>query len=159
MRCRNVIVWTSFLLIASFCGSQTQAHPSDTQTLATGAQVTDAKLYSQVIQVEMKAEGLGQHNTVCLALPQYADPSKSLLKALKSDGVTVHKPHRCLFRGYEIRVEQRAPDSMHVQLVDVRYADTDLAVILRDGVYLIEKDATGDWHVRDYKPIQHSEKP
>ena len=122
------------------------------------AQEGDAKLYSQVIRAEMKAGGLGQHDTVCLALPQYSDPSKSLLRALKSDGLTVHKPDKCLFRGYEIRVEQRTPDSIRVQLVDVRYVDTDLAVILRDGVYVIEKDATGEWNTRDYKPFQPSDR-
>ena len=101
----------------------------------------------------MKAEGLGQHDTVCLALPHYSDPSKSLLKELKTDGLTVQKPDKCLFRGYEIRVEQSTSDSIRVQLVDVRYVDTDLAVILRDGVYVIEKDTTGKWNVRDYKPL------
>ena len=116
-------------------------------------QARDAKLYSQVIRAETKAGGLGQHDTVCLALPQYSDPSKSLLKALKSDGLTVQKPDKCLFRGYEIRVEQSTPDSIRVQLVDVRYVDTDLAVILRDGVYVIEKDATGEWNTSDYKPF------
>jgi hypothetical protein len=48
-------------------------------------------------------------------------------------------------------VEQSTPDSIRVQLVDVRYVDTDLAVILRDGVYVIEKDTTGEWNARDYK--------
>jgi len=106
----------------------------------------------------MKAGGLGQHDTVCLALAQYSDPSKSLLKALKTDGLTVHKPDKCLFRGYEIRVEQSTPDSIRVQLVDVRYVDTDLAVILRDGVYVTEKNATGEWNTCDYKPFQPSDR-
>jgi hypothetical protein len=106
----------------------------------------------------MKAGGLARHDTVCLALTHYSDPSKSLLKALKSDGLTVKKPAKCLFRGYEIRVEQTTPDSIRVQVVDVRYVDTDLAVILRDGVYVIEKDTTGDSNIRDYKPFQPSDK-
>lgn len=118
------------------------------------AQERSAKLYTHVIRTERKAGGLGQRDRVCLTLPQYSDPSKSLLKALKSEGLTVQKPAKCLFRGYEIRVEQSAPDSIRVQLVDVRYEGTDLAVILRDGVYLIEKDAVSEWNVRDYEPIQ-----
>ena len=105
----------------------------------------------------MKAGGLGQHDTVCLALPHYSNPSKSLLKELKSDGLTVKKPDKCLFRGYEIRVEQNTADSIRVQLVDIRYVDTDLAVILRDGVYVIEKDATGERNIREYKPFQPSD--
>lgn len=51
-------------------------------------------------------------------------------------------------------MEQNTPDSIRVQLVDVRYIDTDLAVILRDSVYAIEKSATGQWSTRDYKPFQ-----
>ena len=128
------------------------------QKQAATAQEDDAGLYSQVIQAEMKAGGLGGHDTVCLALLHYSDPSKSLLKALRSEGLTVRKPNKCLFRGYEIRVEQRTPDSIRVQLVDVRYVDTDLAVILRDGFYVVEKDTTGAWHARDYKVFQPSNK-
>ena len=101
----------------------------------------------------MKAAGLREHDVVCLSLPHDSDPSKSLLKELKSDGLTVKRPDKCLFRGYEIRVEQSTADSIRVQLVDVRYADTDLAVTLRDGVYVIEKDTTGEWNIRDYKPL------
>lgn len=118
----------------------------------------DAKLYSQVIRAEMKAGGISEHDNVCLALPHYSDPSKSLLKALKSDGLTVRKPNKCLFRGYEIRVEQSTPDSIRVQLIDVRYVDTDLAEILRDGIYASEKDSTGEWNIRDYKPFQPSDR-
>jgi hypothetical protein len=40
----------------------------------------------------------------------------------------------------------------------VRYVDTDLAVILRDGIYSGEKDATGEWNIRDYKPFQPSDR-
>jgi hypothetical protein len=149
---------TILLLVASFCNAQGQAHSSHTQELAVAAQERGAKLYSQVIRAEMKAGKLGQHDTVCLALPQYSDPSKSLLKALKLDGLTVQKPDKCLFRGYEIRVEQSTPDSIRVQLVDVRYVDTDLAVILRDGLYAIEKDAIDEWNTRDYKPFQPSDR-
>src|SRR6266550_4778745 len=145
MRHRFLTIGAIPLLVASFCSAKTQA--------AMAAQKGDAKLYSRVIRAEMKAGGLGQHDTVCLALPHYSDPSKSLLKELKADGLTVHKPDRCLFRGYEIRVEQSTPDSIRVQVVDVRYVDTDLAVILRDGVYVIEKDTTGEWNARDYKPL------
>ncbi len=136
------------LVTASLCNGQRQA--------AT-AQEDDAGLYSQVIRAEMKARGLDEHDTVCLALLHYSEPSKSLLKALKSGGLTVQKPNKCLFRGYEIRVEQRTPDSIRVQLVDVRYADTDLAVILRDGFYVVEKDTTGAWNARDYKPFLPSD--
>src|SRR5712671_1141691 len=158
MRRRFLIGWAVFLLIASFSIAQRQAHSSHTGELAMAAQEGDAKLYSQVIRAEMKAGGLGQHDTVCLALPQYSDPSKSSLKALKSDGLNVQKPDKCLFRGYEIRVEQTTPDSIRLQLVDVRYVDTGLAVILRDGVYVVEKDATGEWKTRDYKPFQPSDR-
>jgi hypothetical protein len=136
---------TVILLIASLCNAQTQA--ADTEIKG------DARLYSRIIRAEMKAGGLAQHNTVCLALPHYSDPSKSLLKALKSDGLIVNKPAKCLFRGYEVRLEESARDSIRVQLVDVRYADTDLAVILRDGIYAIEKDTAGYWDIGDYKPI------
>ncbi|MGA2005902.1 MAG: hypothetical protein ABSG70_21190 [Terriglobales bacterium] len=55
-------------------------------------------------------------------------------------------------------MEQSTPDSIRVQLVDVRYVDTDLAVILGDGVYAIEKDATGEWNIRDYKLFQPSDR-
>jgi hypothetical protein len=55
-------------------------------------------------------------------------------------------------------VEQSTPDSIRVQFVDLRYVDTDLAVILRDGVYMIEKDATGEWNTRDYKRFQPSDR-
>jgi hypothetical protein len=158
MRRQFLIVGAVPLLIASFCNAQRQAHSSHTQELAVTAQEGDAKLYSQVIRAEMKAGGLGQHDTVCLALTHYSNPSKSLLKALKSDGLNVQKPDKCLFRGYEIRVEHSTPDSIRVQLVDVRYVDTDLAVILRDGVYVIEKDATGERNTRDYKPFQPSDR-
>lgn len=132
------------LLTASFCNAQTRA---------TTAQEDNANLYSQLIRAEMKAGKLGQHDTVCLALPHSA-PSKSLLKTLRSDGLSVHKPDRCLFRGYEIRVEQSTPDSIRVQLVDVRCVDTDLAVILRDGVYAVKKDTTGKWSTSHYTPLQ-----
>ena len=43
-------------------------------------------------------------------------------------------------------------------LVDVRYKDTDLGIALRDGVYSIEKDAAGEWNIRDYKPVQPSDR-
>lgn len=155
---RFLIVVAVLLLIASLCNAQTQAHSSHAQELAVAAQQRDAKLYSQVIRAEMKGESVGQHDAVCLALPHYSDPSKSLLKALKSDGLSVQKPDKCLFRGYEIRVEESTPDSVRVQLVDVRYIDTDLAVILRDGVYAIEKDATGKWNISDYKAFQPSDR-
>ena len=158
MRRQFLIVGAALLLIASFSNAQTQAHSSHTQALVVTAQEGNAKLYSQVIRAEIKAGGLGQHDTVCLELPNDSDldPSKSLLKALKSDGLAVQKRDKCLFRGYEIRVEQSTPDSIRVQLVDVRYVDTDLAVILRDGVYVIEKDAIGQWKTRDYKPFRPS---
>jgi hypothetical protein len=113
----------------------------------------DATLYSQVIRAEMKAAGLGEKDAICLALPHYSNPSKSLLKELKSDGLTVKKPDKCLFRGYEIRVEQNTADSIRVQLVDIRYVDTDLAVILRDGVYVVGTQTTGERDLRDYKPL------
>ena len=106
----------------------------------------------------MKAGELGPHDTVCLALPHYSNPRKSLLKALKSEGLTVQKPDKCLFRGYEIRVEQNTSDSIRVQLVDVRYVGTDLAVILRDGVYVIDGDTTGKWNTRDYRPFQPTDR-
>jgi hypothetical protein len=150
MRRRFLITGAVVLLIASCCNAQTQA--------GVAAEEGDAKLYSRVIRAEMKAGGLAQRDTVCLSLPHYSDPSKSLLKALKSDGLTVKKPDKCLFRGYEIRVEQSTQDSLRVQLVDVRYVDTDLAVILRDGVYVIEKDTAGGWNTRDYKPFQPSDR-
>src|SRR4029434_7490699 len=101
MRCRFLIVGALPLLVASFCNAKTQA--------ATTAQKDDAKLYSLVIRAEMKAGGLSQHDAICLALPHYSEPSKSLLKELKSDGLTVQKSDKCLFRGYEIRVEQSTP--------------------------------------------------
>jgi hypothetical protein len=101
----------------------------------------------------MKAAGLGENDAICLALPHYSNPSISLLKELKSDGLTVKKPDRCLFRGYEIRVEQSTAASIRIQLVDIRYVDTDLAVILRDGVYVIETEATGERTIRDYKAL------
>ena len=150
MRCRFSIVGAIVFLIASFGNAQPQAPVT--------AEEGDPKLYSRVIRAEMKAGGLAPHDTVCLALPHYSDPSKSLLKALKLKGLTVKKPDKCLFRGYEIRVEQSTPDSIRIQLVDVRYIDTDLAVILRDGTYMIEKDTTGEWNTRDYKPFQPSDK-
>ena len=150
MRTPLRISGVAVFLIASFCVAQTRT--------ASAAGEADAKLYSQVIRAEMKAGGLAQHDTVCLALPNYSDPSKALLKALKSDGVVVNAPKKCVFRGYEIRVESSIPDSIRVQLVDVRYVDTDLAVILRDGFYVIEKDTTGDWVIRDYKPFQPPDK-
>ena len=160
MRHQFLIVGTVLLLIASFSKAQEQAHSSHTQAVVVAAQEGNAKLYSQVIRAEIKAGGLGQHDTVCLELPHDSDrdPSKSLLKALKSDGLAVQRRDKCLFRGYEIRVEQSTSDSIHVQLVDVRYVDTDLAVILHDGVYAIEKDATGEWSTRDYKPFQPSDR-
>ena len=110
MRRRFLIVGFVLFLIASFCNAQKQA--------ARVVQEGDAKLYSRVIRAEMEASGLDQHDTVCLAL-HYADPSKSLLKELKSDGLTVKKPDKCLFRGYEVRVEKSTADSIRVQLVDV----------------------------------------
>jgi hypothetical protein len=148
MRCRILIGAAVVLLTASFCIAQTQA--------AVTATKADARLYSRVIRAEIKGGGLTQHDTVCLALPNYSEPNKSLLKALKSDGLTVKKPDKCLFRGYEIRVQESTPDSIRVQLVDVRY--THLAVILRDGVYVIEKDTTGNSNIHDYKAFQPSEK-
>jgi hypothetical protein len=148
MRCRILIGAAVVLLTASFCIAQTQA--------AVTATKADARLYSRVIRAEIKGGGLTQHDTVCLALPNYSEPNKSLLKALKSDGLTVKKPDKCLFRGYEIRVQESTPDSIRVQLVDVRYGD--LAVILRDGVYVIEKDTTGNSNIHDYKAFQPSEK-
>ena len=158
MRCRFLIVGIDLLLIASFCNAQRQAHSSHTQELSIAARQGDAQLYSQIVQAEMRAGGLSQRDIVCLALPQYSDPGKSLLKTLKLDGLKVQKPDKCLFRGYDIRVEQNTSDSMRVQLVDVRYAGTDLAVTLRDGVYAIEKYATGKWNVSEYKPFQPSPK-
>ena len=158
MRRQFLIVGVVPLVIVSFYTAHGQAHSSHTQELAVTAQEGDAKLYSQVIQAEMKAGGLRQRDYVCLALTNYSDPSKSLLKALKSEGLTIQKPDKCLFRGYEIRVEQSTPDSLRVQLVDVRYVNTDLAVILRDGVYAIEKAATGEWNTRGYKPFQPSDR-
>jgi hypothetical protein len=127
-------------------------------SLAVTAQEYSAKLYAHVIRTEIHGGGLGGRDRVCLALPRYSDPSKSLLKALKLEGLAVEKPAKCLFHGYEIRVEQNAPNSIRVQLVDVRFADTDLAVILRDGVYAIGKDATGDWKASDYKALQPSDR-
>jgi hypothetical protein len=158
--CRFLIVGAVLPLIASFCTAQEQAHSSHTQALVVAAQEGNAKLYSQVIRAEIKAGGLGQHDTVCLEFPHVSDrdPSKSLLKALKSDGLAVLRRDKCLFRGYEIRVEQSTPDSIRVQLVDVRYVDTDLAVILRDGVYVIQQAATGQWNTRDYKPLPPSDR-
>jgi len=150
MRCRILIGAAVVLLTASFCIAQTQA--------AVTATKADARLYSRVIRAEIKGGGLTQHDTVCLALPNYSEPNKSLLKALKSDGLTIKKPDKCLFRGYEIRVRESTQDSIRVQLVDVRYVDTDLAVILRDGVYVIEKDTTGNSNIHDYKTFQPSEK-
>jgi hypothetical protein len=135
---------TALLLIGTLCNAKGQA----------AAHANDAELYSQLIRAEMKAGHLGQQDTVCLVLPNYSDPSKSLLKALRSSGLAVQKTNKCLFRGYEIRLVQGAPSSIRVQLVDVRYVGTDLAVILRDGVYVIEKSTTGKWNTRDYKPFQ-----
>ena len=106
----------------------------------------------------MKAGELGQRNSICLALPHYSDPSRSLLKALQSEGVLVQKPAKCMFRGYQIRLEQVTPHSIRTLLVDVRYKDTDLGITLRDGVYSIEKDAAGEWNIRDYKPVQPSDR-
>ena len=126
--------------------------------LAVTAQEHSAKLYAHVIRTEIKEGGLSQRDRVCLALPHYSDPSKSLLKALKLEGLTVQKPSKCLFQGYETRLEQNSPDSIRVQLVDVRYVDTDLAITLRDGVYLMEKDATGESNNSDYKPVQPSDR-
>jgi hypothetical protein len=150
MRCPLRVAGTAAFLIASFCNAQTQSGLTPPEA--------DAKLYSQLIRAEMKAGGLSPHDTVCLALPDYSDPSRVLLKTLKSDGLVVNKPKKCLFRGYEIRVEQGTPDSVHVQLVDVRFVDTDLAVILRDGFYVIVKDTMGDRIIRDYKLFQPSDK-
>ncbi len=150
MRCPLQVLGVAAFLIGSFCVAQTPA--------SLTAAEADAKLYLQVIRAEMKAGGLAQHDTVCLALPDYSDPSRVLLKTLKSDGMVVNKPKKCLFRGYEIRVERSTQDSIRVQLVDVRYVDTDLAVILRDGFYVIEKDTTGDRAISDYKPFQLPDK-
>ena len=150
MQCPILIRTAVVLLIASFCNAQTQVAESATKG--------DARLYSRVIRAEMQAGELAQNDTVCLALPHYSYPGKSLLKALKADGLTVKKPDKCLFRGYEIRVEESAPDSIRIQLVDVRYADTDLAVILRAGIYAIEKDPAGFRKIGDYKPFHPSDK-
>src|ERR1017187_5759839 len=129
-----------------------------TTPVAVTAQENNVKLYAQVVRAEMKAGELGQRNSICLALPHYSDPSRSLLKALQSEGVLVQKPAKCMFRGYQIRLEQVTPHSIRTLLVDVRYKDTDLGITLRDGVYSIEKDAAGEWNIRDYKPVQPSDR-
>ena len=79
MQCRIVIGAAAVLLIASFCDAQTQA--------AVESKKGDAKQYSRVIRAEMKAGALAQHDIVCLLLPDYSDPGKSLLRALRSDGL------------------------------------------------------------------------
>ena len=50
-------------------------------------------------------------------------------------------------------MEQSTADSIRVQLVDVRYVDADLGVILRDDVYVVEKDTTGEGDTGDYKSL------
>src|SRR3954447_24791540 len=72
-----------------------------------------------------------------------------------ADGLTLHKPKHCMFRGYQIHIShvESSQTEVRARTTDFRYKDTDLAVILRDGRYKLEKAENGKWSVSEYVPV------
>src|SRR4051812_5365224 len=114
----------------------------------------DTELIATVIRAEMKANNLTKRDYLCLSIAQ-DEAANQMLSRLNADGLTLHKPKHCMFRGYQIHISpvESSQTEVRARTTDFRYKDTDLAVILRDGRYKLEKAENGKWSVSEYVPV------
>jgi hypothetical protein len=117
----------------------------------------ELEVLSLVLKSEIKANNWPRSNLLCFSV-EGLDPSPKLVKALRQRGLNVcsiaewRQKFNCVF---EVRLQVVSPDlsqsvRVHTQVLDLR---PDIAVIERDGEYLVRKN-DGVWVVSDYVPAK-----
>jgi len=110
------------------------------------------------VHEEVIAGGLSNREDLCLSV-KGRNPSGDVVGRLREEGILVHKPSWCAKgpRGVGIEVRSVALTHERRAQVEVRTGDYNLAEgedfgkLLRQGTYVLERDATGTWRIVDYK--------
>jgi hypothetical protein len=125
----------------------------------------EVDVLSLVLASEVKANNSTKKEVVCLSIDG-SNPDGKLVKSLRQGHLNVRssaewpKKFNC---GFEVQLEYSQFDlsrsvTLHSTVVDLREINTgqgDLALIQRDGEYLLRKIGE-TWSISEYVPTKHS---
>lgn len=149
-------VVTAFLLTVCFAFLLISAE----KTYSTKS-AEETEILSLVLKAEIHSSSWAKNETICFSVERM-DPSSNLVKALQQRDLNVRssaewaKKFNC---GFEVRLEYTKFDltrrvevrSQVVDLREINKGEGDLALLQRDGQYLLIK-TNGKWSISGYIP-------